>query len=80
MHRSVDEFQSARSFTHDDESRHPLSEPAQWGVAYSHRQYRMRGLSDRATAFTARRRGAGERAAGERAADVRCERFDSWLD
>jgi hypothetical protein len=33
------------------ESRHPLSEPAQWGAAYSHRQYRMRGLFDRAAAF-----------------------------
>jgi len=29
----------------------PLSEPAQWGAAYSHRWYRMRGRSDRAAAF-----------------------------
>ena len=35
----------------DGESRHPLSEPAQWVAAYSHRQYRMRRLSDRAQAF-----------------------------
>ena len=44
--------------TLDDESRHPLSEPAQWVAAYSHRQYRMRGLSDRAAAFPARREGS----------------------
>ena len=42
----------SEQFTLDDESRHPLSEPAQWVLAYSNRQCRMRGLFDRPFDFT----------------------------
>ena len=34
------------------DGRRPVSEPAQWVASYSYRQYRMRRLSDRATAVT----------------------------
>jgi hypothetical protein len=55
----------------DDESRHPLSEPAQWSVLISNRRCRMRGLFERATAFTARTKGARKRAGGRPMRKVR---------